>query len=231
MQNRQNRQNRHTRILFFEIAFIPIVGLLLTVSSISNHYTSAQLLNKLGVKIISPTKGQQVQAGSNNLVFSGTSTDDKNSDCKVGVIFNYIKPYQQAVPIGHNGTNDYSTWVYTLKPNYTVVKEGVNKVTAKLTCTNNSTTLTKFYSVNFTGVSNTSTNQQKLNGGPIKSAGKNTSTVSLPLPTPIQTKNIGGGGGGSNIKSGNNSPSSSTTNSFNNEATKIVKSFNNKVKH
>ena len=60
MQNRQNRPNRHTRILFFEIAFISIVALLLTVSSISNHYTSAQLLNKLGVKIISPTKGQQV---------------------------------------------------------------------------------------------------------------------------------------------------------------------------
>ena len=95
-QNRQNSQNRHTRILFFEIAFISIVALLLTVSSISNHYSSAQLLNKLGVKIISPTKGQQVQAGSNNLVFSGTSTDDKNSDCKVGVIFNHIKPYQQA---------------------------------------------------------------------------------------------------------------------------------------
>jgi len=230
MQNRQNRQNRHTRILFFEIAFISIVALLLTVSSISNHYTSAQLLNKLGVKIISPTKGQQVQAGSNNLVFSGTSTDDKNSDCKVGVIFNHIKPYQQAVPIGHNGTNDYSTWAYTLKPSYTVVKEGVNKVTAKLTCINNSTTLTKFYSVNFTGVSNPSTNQQKLNGGPIKAAGKNTSTVSLPLPIPLQTKNVGGGGG-SNIKSGNNTPSSSTTNSFNNEATKIVKSFNNKIKH
>jgi hypothetical protein len=231
MQNRQNIQNIQNRILFFEIAFIIIVGLLLIVSFISNHYTSAQL-NKLGVKITSPTKGQQVQAGSNNLVSTGTSTDNKNSDCKVSVIFNHVKPYQQAIPTGHNGTNDYSTWEYSLKPSYTVIKEGVNKVTAKLSCNINSTTLTKFYSVNFTGISKTSTNQQNLNGGSIKAAGKNTSTVSLPLPTPLQTNNGGGGGGGgSNIKSGNNTPSSSTTNSFNNEATKIVKSFNNKIKH
>src|SRR5207245_9864515 len=48
------------------------------------------------VKITSPTKGQQIPAGS-NLMVAGTALDNgtMTSDCKVTVIVNAVKPYQQ----------------------------------------------------------------------------------------------------------------------------------------
>ena len=51
------------------------------------------------VKITSPTKGQQVQAGK-DLVISGISAGNITSDCKVSVIVNGLKPYQNATHMG-----------------------------------------------------------------------------------------------------------------------------------
>ena len=104
-----------------------------------------------GVRITSPTKGQQVPVGS-VLAISGKSKDNATSDCRVNVIVNGVKPYQNASAIGHGGANDYSSWTFSLTPKYTTIKEGTNnKIVAKFYC-NPNPTLASFYSVNVTGV-------------------------------------------------------------------------------
>jgi hypothetical protein len=106
--------------------------------------------NTLGIKITSPIKGQKVPVGS--LTISGTSTHNTTtSNCPVSVIVNNVKPYQNATAIGPGGNNDYSKWNFKLTSHYTMIKEGLNKITAKLACADNPN-LKKYYSVNVTGV-------------------------------------------------------------------------------
>ncbi len=130
-------------------------------SNNNNNVIYAQFQNNnnsktlLGVNITSPEKGQQIPVG-NNLAVSGKSTDEPTSnDCQVSVIVNSIKPYQPATANGTIGKNDYSRWFFVLSSNYTSIKEGVNEITAKLSClsslSNNNTT--KWYSINVTGIS------------------------------------------------------------------------------
>jgi hypothetical protein len=109
-----------------------------------------------GVKISSPAKGQQVPIGI--LTISGTSTDDPVHNCQVSVLLNGIKPYQRTNATGQSSgevsrANDYSTWKYTFTPSYAVIKEGINKITSKISCSpvNSPTSLNKWYSVNVTG--------------------------------------------------------------------------------
>lgn len=101
------------------------------------------------VKITSPAKGQHVSVG--NIVVSGISSSNSTNRCTVSVILNGLKPYQHATPVGNKGPSDYSNWTFTATPKYTTIKEGMNKITAKYSCPQN-TNLTKFYSVNVTGV-------------------------------------------------------------------------------
>jgi K319L-like, PKD domain len=156
--------------------------------------------NTIGVKITSPIKNQRVPVGS--LTISGTSTHNTTSDCQVSVIVNNVKPYQNATAIGSGGNNDYSKWNFNLAPKYTTIKEGTNKITAKLSCADNPN-LKKFYSVNITGVaaSNNNTVQQQQTVITPQSPPPSTTTTTttknnnntgspllLPTPTPT-TKN------------------------------------------
>ena len=111
------------------------------------------------VKIISPTRGQQVPVGK-DLTVSGTSVDNaraSTNDCKVSVIVNKVRPYQPAT--GATGTGrggaaaagDYSKWNFVLTSKYTTIKLGQNRITAKYECGNNAA-LIAFSSVNVTGV-------------------------------------------------------------------------------
>ncbi|MFZ0327756.1 MAG: hypothetical protein WBP64_09665 [Nitrososphaeraceae archaeon] len=103
-----------------------------------------------GVKIIYPAQGQRV-SNDKNLTITGMSTDNSHTNCQVSIIVNNVRPYQHVIATGHNGTNDYSTWKFPLNPKYATLKPGLgNKATAKLTCYDTRTNLTKFYSVNFT---------------------------------------------------------------------------------
>src|SRR5919112_2516892 len=91
----------------------------------------------LGVKVTTPTNDQQVSLPNNNnnskgLQLMGTSTDTIDTDCQVSVIANDIKPYQNTTATGLGGNKDYSTWTYSLAP--TLLKEGSNKVTARILC-------------------------------------------------------------------------------------------------
>jgi hypothetical protein len=127
---------------------------------VQNTNTSSSL--QPSVKISSPVKGQQVPIGT-PLTIRGTSTDDPVGNCQVSVILNGIKPYQKTIATGQSGSevgsaNDYSTWKYRFTPGYAVIKQGINKITSKISCSpqsNNPISLSKWYSVTVTGVANT----------------------------------------------------------------------------
>jgi hypothetical protein len=75
------------------------------------------------------------------------------SACKVSVLLNAVKPYQKTVATGYGGRTDNSSWRYTFTPNYAAIKEGQNKLTAKVTCmVDTDDNITKFNSANVTGV-------------------------------------------------------------------------------
>ena len=126
-----------------QIIIISVLGISLLAAGLAA--TSAYAF----VKITSPAKGQHVPVG--NILISGTSSSNATNHCAVSVIINGIKPYQQATSTGNKGPNDYSNWTFTATPKYSTIKEGINKITAKYFCPQN-INLTKFYSVNVTGV-------------------------------------------------------------------------------
>jgi hypothetical protein len=147
------------------------VTILLLYSAFPDYYYStldvqAQLQQQqpmLGIKIISPSTGQQVPVGE--LIISGTSTDNVTSDCTVYADWNNTKPFQTATATGPGGVNDYSTWTFTYTDDYHLITNGTNNLTSKLSCvgddSNVGTTanLTKFYSVNVIGVTESSERQ------------------------------------------------------------------------
>jgi len=101
-------------------------------------------------------------------------------NCQVSLIVDDVKPYQKTQPTGHNSTADYTSWKYDLTSQYTTIKEGTNKITAKLFCHNNSTNVSKFYSVNVTGVASAS-NQVSSNMSNTNRTANGTGKVG-PLP-------------------------------------------------
>jgi hypothetical protein len=153
---------------------------------------SATAANKLhAVKIISPTKNQQVPIGK-DLTISGTSIDNLTSSCQVSVIVNSIKPYQPATATGTGGTKDYSKWNFILTSKYTTIKQGPNnKITAKYTCINNPSVVS-YSSVNVTGATMTA-----------NTTGSNSITASAASPIKQQQQVV--------TKSNNTSEGNSTT--------------------
>jgi hypothetical protein len=111
-----------------------------------------------GVKITSHEQNQQVPTGT--LSIMGVSTDNSTTDCEVYIILNEIKPYQRVNPTGNNNTTEedhgYSTWNYTFTPDYTTIQEGNNRMVSKITCIDhasiNNENLSKFNSLNVTGI-------------------------------------------------------------------------------
>jgi hypothetical protein len=133
---------------------------LISYAQINNATTSSPVAvppSSLGVKVASPTNNEDVYLGKNNLKIIGTSTDSINSNCRVSVILNNVKPYQNVLPTGPGGNGDYSLWSFLLTTDYnSTVKEGHNKLTAKLSCLNPNrvaSDLTTSYTVFFRVVS------------------------------------------------------------------------------
>jgi hypothetical protein len=133
---------------------------LISYAQINNATTSSLVAvppSSLGVKVASPTNNEDVYLGKNNLKIIGTSTDSINSNCRVSVILNNVKPYQNVLPTGPGGNGDYSLWSFLLTTDYnSTVKEGPNKLTAKLSCLNPNrvaSDLTTSYTVFFRVVS------------------------------------------------------------------------------
>jgi hypothetical protein len=111
----------------------------------------------IGIKITSPSTGQQVPVGE--FTISGTSTDNATSYCTVYADWNNTKPFQTAMAAGPGGVNDYSRWTFTYANNYHLITNGTNNLTSKLSCVDGSNggtaNLTKFYSVNVIGIATT----------------------------------------------------------------------------
>jgi hypothetical protein len=118
---------------------------------------STILPDKVGVKITFPKANSTIPVGT--LTINGTSSDTTQTDCRVYVDWNDLKPMQNATATRINGTNDYSSWYFTYDQKYHIIAQGTNELTSKIICTNNPSgnTTTKFYSINVTGtVSNSS---------------------------------------------------------------------------
>jgi hypothetical protein len=130
-------------MLFSSVLFFPEQVSLLyaqnsTVSQLSSTATQPTP-TMLGVKITTPTNEQQIFVNNNSdLQLKGTSTDNADKDCQVSVIANDIRPYRNATATGREGNIDYSIWTYSLSPS--LLKEGSNKVTARISCANPDTT-------------------------------------------------------------------------------------------
>ena len=173
-----------------------LFSLWIDISWIDTTYAAASP-NKAEVKITSPSKGQQVQPGG--ILVSGTSSANATTDCTVSVVINGIRPYQRAVPTGHGGANDYSNWTFTATQGYTVIKQGQNKMTAKMSCPQN-LNFTKFYSVNVTGVAGKA-QQQLVNNTTTTGTGFPPSLPSVATPTNSTTASSSTPGGTSSTGS------------------------------
>jgi len=196
--------------LKFEVLVLLLtIGILFSIISSNSVY--AQLTNTLGLKITSPTTDQQVPIG-NSLIVSGISSDNAVSNCQVSVIANGIKPYQPAQASGPGGANDYSKWSFTVNPKYTAIKEGENKITAKLSCPTNPTNLTKWSSVNFVGVVNKQ-QQELLSSSSVASTPNKptTSTTSTVKPKNVTTPISPNALPSSSVASTPNKPTTSTS--------------------
>jgi len=137
----------------------------------------------LAVKITEPMKGQQLNVGK-NLTVLGISNYSATSNCGVLVIVDGIKPYQKTIPVGQTGGNNYSRWKYTLTPPYNgTIKEGTNRITAKLLCQAIPENLTKFYSINVTGVNEIQQHLAiKSNNTTVVPISSNNSSQNFPVP-------------------------------------------------
>ena len=146
------KQYRPSHIIFLVI--ITVSGIMYFYTN-SNNFIYAQNQNQLsvpsaGVKITSPATGQKIPVGE--LEVAGTSTDNNLTDCQVYVDINDIKPMQNTTASRSDGQNDYSNWTFTYTSEYHLISEGINELTAKLSCIHNPANVTKYYSVNVTGV-------------------------------------------------------------------------------
>jgi hypothetical protein len=72
------------------------------------------------VKIISPTKNQQVPIGK-DLTIMGTSLANASSNCQISVIVNHVRPYQPATATGPEGIKDYSKWNFVITSKYAAI--------------------------------------------------------------------------------------------------------------
>lgn len=175
-----------------------LFSLWIDISWIDTAYAAA-LPNKAEVKITSPSKGQQVPSGG--ILVSGTSSANATTACTVSVVINGIRPYQRAVPTGHGGANDYSNWTFTATQKYTVINQGQNKITAKMSCPQN-LNFTKFYSVNVTGVAGKANTTTTGPGFPpsLPSVATPTNSTTASSSTPGGTSSTGSSVGGTIVK-------------------------------
>ena len=90
-------------------------------------------LDPTDIEIVYPN-GDQTARIESNLEISGISNYDPSSVCSVSVIVNDIKPYKKTIPTGGNKTSEYFTWKYVIEPDSNPIRQGDNKVTARLLC-------------------------------------------------------------------------------------------------
>ena len=132
-----------------------ITSLFISAAFYSSADSYSQLHNPHGVKILSPTKEQEVPVSTNNFKVEGVSTDNSTNNCNVSLLLNGNTPYVEVPSKGQSGSNDFSSWERIFDSSLPL-NVGENKLTAKLLCSDeNSNQITKYHSVNFTGTNET----------------------------------------------------------------------------
>ena len=137
-------------LLVFAILAVPIFAY-----GQLNSAGTANSSQRIGVKITSPITNQTVPIGE--LTINGTSSDSPHTNCQVFVDLNDTKPMQNVTGVGLGGPNDYSNWTFKYTQNYHVIGKGMNELTSKISCYDNSgagNATTKYYSINITGADN-----------------------------------------------------------------------------
>lgn len=86
------------------------------------------------IEIVYPDTDQTTNVNG-DLEISWISNYNPRSICHVAVIINDAKPYKKTIPTGENVESDYSTWRYIIKSDSDTIKQGNNKITARLLCT------------------------------------------------------------------------------------------------
>lgn len=137
-------------------------------------------LGQFDIEIVHPNDDQATNPGD-LLEISGISYYDPGYICHVSVIINDIKPYQKTTPTGGNMAIDYSTWKYVIDSGYTTIKEGNNRITARLLCTDESgQDMRKWNSINVIGHADTEVTNQNL---PERGATEVSSAARISVPT------------------------------------------------
>jgi hypothetical protein len=126
------------------------------------------------IQITSHQDGNQVPVGE--LTIQGTSSDNQQSNCQVYADVNDVTPLQNATAAGANGGDDYSRWTFTYTQDYQLITQGVNELTAKISCFDNvggtgtgagaTVPLSEWHSVNVTGVASGSTTATTTTAAP-----------------------------------------------------------------
>jgi len=104
------------------------------------------------IEITSLQEGEGVPVGE--LTIEGVSSDDKESDCQVYADVNDMTPMRNvtAIDLGGGGDDDFSRWTFTYSQDYQLIKEGINELTAKISCFGDgSTPVSEWHSINVTG--------------------------------------------------------------------------------
>src|SRR5215469_12760462 len=165
----------------FSVAMMILFAATIWISSVS---ALPQQQTSLAVKITNPARGQQVAIGR-HITLSGTASYNATSSCGVFVIVDGVRPYQKTTPIGETGGIDYSKWKYTVTPAYAgTIREGMNRITAKLVCQANPVNLTKFYSINVTGMNGIAPKQSAIKQSNPAITQNNTSIAPLSSNSP-----------------------------------------------
>jgi hypothetical protein len=139
------------RIVFLAYSLVLIVFLTHTASYSNIAVTGQQpISSKLNVRITYPPPLQQVPVGNSFTIF-GTSTYNTTNDCTVYANSNDLK-FQKVTAVGSSGNNNYSSWFFTYAKNSHPITNGINKVTAKISCKATPSNLTASYITNVTGI-------------------------------------------------------------------------------
>jgi hypothetical protein len=121
-------------LLFQDISTIGKSDVHLVPSYMSKSSSVFSSSDPTDVEIVYPNTDQTTNVNS-DLEISGISNYNPRSICHVAVIINDAKPYKKTIPTGENVESDYSTWRYIIKSDSDTIKQGNNKITARLLCT------------------------------------------------------------------------------------------------
>ena len=132
------------------------------------------------IEITSHEDGQEVPVGE--LTIGGTSSDGQESNCQVYADVNDMTPMQNATAAGNSAEDsDFSKWTFTYTQDYQEITEGSNELTAKISCFNadNTIPVSKWHSLNVTGISTGTSTATEKPAGPITSPSVTNATTIL----------------------------------------------------